>query len=301
MPESRWHTLAPARWGALIVLAFLSCGRPPASLEERVGGFWDALVKRDRVGAQEFVVPQSRNDFLRRPERLYRSWSLLGIERPSEEEAKAQIAYEGFFEDVRQFHPLKEWQLWKKVDGEWFLHVDPKEKVIEEALRGPLGGGRRRRAADGKVRVSKQIRIPFFNRAQMGTLAIRNGTGEAIRIVGVSLDETLFRVVEKPDEIPAGQEHRVKIVHLGPDELKNQKASLALEIEQEGSARPYEVEILYNYISPGLRGILGLTEEKAAGLKRTDKVTPNLAVELSPEQADEAQKMRQRVERSRQP
>lgn len=299
MPESRWRYLA--RSWVLIALSLLSCSGPAAPLEDRVAGFWDALVKRDRMRAQEFVIPDSRNDFLRRPESLYRSWEILEVDRSSKEEARVRIAYEGFFEEVRQFHPLKESQLWRKMDGEWFLHMDPKEKVIERVQEKLFRGDPQTTEVDGRVRVGKQIKIPFFNRAQRGALTIRNGTEEPIRIVGVGLDETLFRVAENPGEIPARQGRQLKIVHLGSDHQKNQKSTVALEIEQQGESREYQAEILYNYISPGLRGILGLTEEQAATLKRTDKVSPNLKVEVPTEQAAEIRQMRKRVNQSRQP
>ncbi len=295
----RWRFLA--RFWALIAVGVLSCCTPSVPLEDRVAGFWDALVERDRIAAQRFVIPDSRNDFLRRPERLYLSWKVLEIDRRSEEEAWVRIAYEGFLEELRRFQPLKELQVWRNIDGEWFLQVDPKEKVIERVQEKLFRSDPRGTDPDGQVRVGKQVKIPFFNRAQLGSLTIRNGTEEPVRIVEVILDETLFQVSENPGVIPAREKRSLRIVHLGPDEFKNQKAALTLEIEQEGRPREYQVEILFNYISPGLRGILGLTEEQAATLKRTDKVTPKLKVELSPEQAAEAQKTRERLDRNRQP
>ena len=303
-------TMRPECYGPYLVgscalialsLTLLSCSGPAVPLEDRVAGFWEALVARDRVRAQEFTTPDSRNDFLLRPERLYRSWEILSIDHRSDEEAQVRIAYEGFYEDVRQFKPLREWQLWRKIDGHWFLHVDSKEKILQAVQEKLYRGDRWSVEADGQVRVEKQVKIPFFNRAQLGSLTIRNGTEEPVRIVDVMLDETLFQVTENPGEIPAREKRPLKIAHLGPDELKNQKSTVTLEIEQEGGPREYQVEILFNYMSPGLRGILGLTEEQAAILKRTDKVSPNLKVELSPEQVAEARKMLERVDQSRQP
>ena len=259
-------------------------------LEDRVAGFWEALVARDRVRAQEFTTPDSRNDFLLRPERLYRSWEILSVDHRSDEEARVRMAYEGFYEDVRQFKPLTEWQLWRKIDGHWFLQVDAKEKILQAVQKKLYRGDRWSVEADGQVRIGEQIKIPFFNQAQLGTLTIRNGTREPIRIVDVKLDGALFRISESPGEIPAQQKRHLEIVHLGPDELKNQKSSLTLVIEQEGQEQEYRSEVLYNYISPGLRGLLGLTEEQAATLTRTDKVSPNLKIEIPPDQAPEVRR-----------
>ena len=288
-----------ARACALTALTLLFCSGPAAPLEDRVAGFWEALVVRDRVRAQEFTTPDSRNDFLLRPERLYRSWEILSIDHPSDEEARVRIAYEGFYEDVRQFKPLSEGQLWRKIDGQWFLHVDSKEKILEDVQKKLYRGDRWSTEAEDQVRVGEQIKIPFFNQAQLGTLTIRNGTREPLRIVRVELDGTLFRISENPGEIPAQQKHYLKIVHVGPDELKNQKSPLTLVIEQSGQEQEYRAEIFYNYISPGLRGVLGLTEEQAATLKRTDKVSPNLKIEIPPDRASETQKLGERVDQSR--
>ncbi len=297
-PEYYGPTLA--RSCALIALTLLSCSGPAAPLEDRVAGFWEALVARDRVRAQEFTTPDSRNDFLLRPERLYRSWEILSVDHRSDEEARVRMAYEGFYEDVRQFKPLTEWQLWRKIDGYWFLQVDAKEKILQAVQKKLYRGDRWSVEADGQVRIGEQIKIPFFNQAQLGTLTICNGTREPIRIVDVKLDGALFRISESPGEIPAQQKRHLEIVHLGPDELKNQKSSLTLVIEQEGQEQEYRSEVLYNYISPGLRGLLGLTEEQAATLTRTDKVSPNLKIEIPPDQAPEVQKMRERVNQIRQ-
>ena len=147
--------------------------------------------------------------------------------------------YEGFYEDVRQFKPLTEWQLWRKIDGHWFLQVDAKEKILQAVQKKLYRGDRWSVEADGQVRIGEQIKIPFFNQAQLGTLTIRNGTREPIRIVDVKLDGALFRISESPGEIPAQQKRHLEIVHLGPDELKNQKSSLTLVIEQEGQEQEY--------------------------------------------------------------
>ncbi len=246
-----------------------------------MAGFWTAQVGRDRVSAQEFVAPASRNAFLRHRERLYRSWEILNVRQESEREAIVRVSYEGYLEELRRYQPLSESQRWKRIDGEWYLHVDPPEERLEKAFQQAYSAGKSARWStekDGQVRVSRQIRIPFFNRAQLGTLTVRNGTGETVRIAGVALDETLFEITENPGEVPAGEKRHLKIVHRGPDELKDQKSPMKVLIEEDGRVQEHPVEILFNYLSPATRGVLGLTQEEIPDLKRSDKVGPAIKV-----------------------
>ena len=300
-PELNWIHLAC--WCALTGCLFLSCSEPAEPLEERVADFWAALIERDRVRAQEFVAPASRNAFLRHRERIYRSWEIQNIQEKSDDEAIVRVGYEGYFEELRQFKAQQESQLWRKTQGEWFLHVDPPEERLTKAFKKIYSQSEDKKWSteqNGQVTVNGQIRIPFFNQAQLGTLTIRNGTGEPLRIVRVVFDEALFEITENPGEIPSAQKGHLKIVHLGTDLLKNQKSPMTVVIEHSDELKEHPVEILYNYLSPGLRGVLGLTADQIAELKRSDRVSPGINIEVPPGQAAEVQKMRERVNQSRQ-
>ncbi len=301
-PELNWTRLPCCC--ALAGCFFLSCTEPAESLEERAADYGAALIERDRVRAQEFVAAACRNSFLRQKERIYRSWEIQNIQEESEEEAVVRVAYEGYFEDLRRFMPQQESQLWRKTDGEWFLHVDPPEERIRTVLKGVYSAGEEKRwgtEQNGQVTVNSQIRIPFFNKAQLGTLTIRNGSGEPVRVAEVALEEGLFKITENPAEIPSGQKRHLKIVYLGTDELKNQKSPMTVVIEQQGKLGEYPVEILYNYLSPGLRGMLGLKADEIDSLKRTDRVNPAISVEVPAKQAAEVQEARDNLDRTRQP
>ena len=132
-----------------------------------------ALIERDRVRAQEFVSPASRNSFLRQKERIYRSWEVQKVQKKSDNEAIVRVAYEGYFEELRQFQLLQESQIWRKTDGEWFLQVDPPEERLRTALERVYSAEEGKQwgtEPDGQVTVNPQIRIPFFNRATVGYL-----------------------------------------------------------------------------------------------------------------------------------
>ena len=293
-----------ASWWFPIGLCLFSCGHTGHPLDDRVAAFWTALVERDRVTAQQFVAPASRNDFLRHSERLYRSWKIENVHEKSSDEAIVRVAYEGYLEELRRFQQLRESQRWKRIDGEWFLHVDSPEDGLSTAFEKIYSVEESTQWStekDGRVAVNKQIRIPFFNRAQLGTLTIRNGTGKPVRIARVGLDEILFEISENPGQIPAGEKRHLKIVHRGSDELKDQKSPMTVVIEHGGELTEYPVEILYNYLSPGARGILGLTPEKIPDLKRSDKVSPAIKVQVPAEQEAEIQKIRERIGQGQQP
>ena len=297
-PQFNWTHLTCAC--ALTGCLFLSCSEPPEPLEKRVADFWAARISQDRVSAQRFLAPAARNDFLRHRARLYRSWEIQDTREKSDDEMIVRVGYEGFLEDLHQYIAQQESQLWKKIDGEWFLHVDPPEKRLTEALRKVYSQSEDERWStdkNGQVTVGEQIRIPFFNRAQLGTLTIRNGTEEPVRIVRVSLDEALFEITEEPGEIPPGRKDHLKIVHTGTDELKDQKSPMTVVIEQHGELKDHPVEILYNYLSPALRGVLKLTSDQIPELKRSDRVSPGISSELPPGQAAEVQMLRQRLNR----
>ena len=301
-PQLNWThlTCACALAGGLL----LSCSEPAEPLEKLVTDFWAALIAQDRVSAQRLVAPASRNNFLRHRARLYRSCEIQDIREKSDHEMIVRVGYEGFFEELRQYKEQHESQLWRKIDGEWFLQVDPPEKRLAAAFEKIYSQSEDEKWStdkNGQVTVGEQIKIPFFNQAQLGTLTIRNGTGEPVRVVRVELDEALIEITEDPGQIPFAQKRHLKVVHLGTDELKNQKSPMTVVIEQRGELREHPVEILYNYLSPGLRGILRLTTDQIAGLKRSDRVSPAISIEVPPEQAAEVQKERQRVNQSRQP
>ena len=180
-------------------LFFVACSQSIPSLEKRVTGFWTALGERDRVAAQNFVAPSLRNNFLRQRERRYRSWKILEIEEQSDKRSVVRIGYEGFFEQLQSYQELTESQTWEIIDGEWFLNVDPPEERLRRAIKKIYSSEETTRwetEKDGRVTVNSQIRIPFFNSAQFGTLMIRNGTEKSIRIVEVFLDENLFKISE---------------------------------------------------------------------------------------------------------
>ena len=60
----------------------------------------------------------------------------------------------------------------------------------------------------------------------------------------------------------------------------------------------YPVEILYNYLSPALRGVLGLKADEIDGLKRTDIVNPAISIEVPAKQAAEVQAARDNLDRN---
>ena len=279
-------------------LFFVACSQSIPSLEKRVTGFWTALVERDRVAAQNFVAPSLRNNFLRHRERRYRSWKILEIEEQSDKRFVVRIGYEGFFEQLQSYQELTESQTWEIIDGEWFLNVDPPEERLRRAIKKIYSSEETTRwetEKDGRVTVNSQIRIPFFNSAQLGTLMIRNGTEKPIRIVEVFLDENLFQISENPAEIGAGQKRQLKILYLGSDKLKNLKKTMTLVLENDGVIQKHSVEIVCNYLSPGIRGILGLTKEAIPNLKREDKVRSAIKVDVPPEQDTKIQQFQEQT------
>lgn len=296
MIPPHWKRVTPA--AVCLGVLLLGCSRPQTqTLEERVGRFWDAQIAHDRVTAQQLVSPDSRNNFLRSPERIYRSWKIDKVTLRSEEEAAVQVSYEGFVEGIRRFHRLGETQIWKKVDGEWFLTLGPASQVLEESLKKVYTP--KQPQVDGRIVVGEEVKIPFFNQSQIGALTIRNGTREAVRLAEVDLDPDLFEIVEKPDVIPGPGRAQIKIRHLGPDRLKNQTSPMRVVVVCKDEAEEYMVQVHYNYISPGLRGLLGLTTQEAAELKRTDKVRPKMHVPLPEEQAERLQGLQNRIEQKR--
>ncbi len=247
-------------------------------LEKRVTAYWNALMKRDKDVALEWVLPESRNNFILRREPLFRSWRLVAINPASENEAKVTVSLEQMVEGAPGFYDTKVGENWV-FDGQvWKVRV---RRITAEALKKIYQGKSQKSQLQLPpiLQVFPQLlKIHFLTPSQRGVIVVRNGLEIPVQVVRVEFDQKHFQLLEKPAVVQPGEQGKIVIKHIGDEIGKDMNSLVTLVLEQGAEEQVFFIPVLYNYLSPGARGLLGLTEEKAQKLRRGDKVIPMIRV-----------------------
>ncbi|MBI4446816.1 MAG: hypothetical protein HY645_13025 [Acidobacteria bacterium] len=264
-----------------------SHGSVPTELERAVAQYWDFLLKQNKNSALDLVTLDSRNDFILRKEPIFRSWKLLSVQMLSDREAMVQVALDRLMEGTPG-HFIE-----FKVEEKWVLEEDQWKAKVAEASNKPLlqlfeSAQTKAQSVPPVFRINPELlRIHFLDTSQRGVLFLENGVDTSAVLEQVELDASKFEILESPKEIAPGESARIIIHYKGEEISKDLKSEMTLVLKQKGERKRMSVPIVYNYLSPGARGLFGLTEEQVQKLKRGDKLTPVLKPTVPPQQPEQ--------------
>ena len=268
---------------AILITALLIFSPPEtvpqkAELERAVTAYWAALMKQDKNSALQWVLAEARNNFILRREPLFRSWQLEKLEAKSENEAQVTVTLERMIGGVPGFYNTKVKEDWVFDGQTWKVRV---EKVSAEAFREMYrrSGQKSQAPLPQKLEVyPKLVKIHFLNPSQRGLILVQNGLETPAQVVRIGYDENKFKLLDKPDEVQPGERGKITITYIGEEIEKDLKSQVTLVLKQGVQEQFFSIPVIYNYLSPGARGLLGLTQEQAQKLKRGDKVTPAIQI-----------------------
>ena len=273
-------------WWPLSLILFAASTVDP-ELENSVRTYWNLLQKGDKVGALRYVVDEGQNLFLNRRTNPFRSWTLDRIEPRSPDEALVTVKVEQLILPAGVYYPMPVGEVWVRQQNGWRLRIRP---PTQEQLKRIFSGGATRKSRapkPGTLEVlPKRVRIHFLDQTQRGMVFVRNGLPEAVHIARVDYDRTRFELLETGESVASGQELRLVFRYIGNETEKPLKSQIRLFVKHgegdEAKEEVREVPILYNYVSPGARGLLGLTQEKLDRLKRGESIKPVLPSPAAP-------------------
>ena len=266
-------------WFPLALILFSGRAVSP-ELESAVRGYWDLLLKGDKAAALQYVIEPSRNAFLNRRMSPFRSWTLERIETRSPDEAVVTVKLDQMI-TPGTYYPRPFSEIWVRQDDGWRLRVRAPTAEQFKAIFSAVAAARLCKPKAGVLEFRpKLVRIHFLDRTQRGAVRVRNGLPETVYITRVDYDRTRFQLLETGESVASGQELRLVFRYIGNETEKPLKSEFRLILKRgdgdEAEEKLFTLPILYNYVSPGARGLLGLTKEKLDQLKRGEPVKPVL-------------------------
>lgn len=254
----------------LTLLLVMSSAQAPTALHDAVKAYWDALARKDKAGAMEYVVAESRNTFIQRRSPSFQTWRLGEIVPAGAGRFTVRVKAEkvalghGFFD-------LTVAENWVLADEGWKVEpppVSPARRIWESPVRKPK---------PGLLRVlPSKLKIHFISSDQKGVVLIENGLDKEVRIERVDLDTERFQLLESPETVPAGSVQRLVIRHTGSEANKNLNSEMTLYVQRGSTTEPFTIPVEYNVVSRGTRALFGLTVEDAEGLKGVKGLTPSV-------------------------
>ena len=270
-----------------LCLGLFSSPAVDPELEKSVRTFWDLLQKGDKVGALQYVGPESQNPFLNRPTNTFRSWELDRIELRTPDEALVTVKVEQMMLPSGGYYPVPTREVWIRQPDGWRIRIRPRNP--EQFRRAFIGdrAPKLRRPKPGTLEVvPRQVKIHFLDRKQRGAVRIRNGLSETVHISRIDYDKTRFELLESADSVAAGQDLRLSFRYIGKESKKGLRNEIRLLLKRGGDEdakeKLFTIPVLYNFVSPGARGLLGLTGKKLDQLKRGETVKPVVSSPVSP-------------------
>ena len=80
----------------VVLLPLQGESQPDDDLRIRVTAYWNSLQQGDKAAALNWVLPESRNAFIKRQEGEIRGWRLVSIEWSGHDEARVKVEVESF-------------------------------------------------------------------------------------------------------------------------------------------------------------------------------------------------------------
>jgi hypothetical protein len=242
-------------------------------LEKTVALFWDCLAKGDKIAALEHVHADSRNAFVNRTHLPVKSWKLLQVEAVSGEEATVTVSLERLVPERMTFVEIKVREQWVREGEAWKLQLRQPEKVQS----GPMTHRSEQKPKAGVVDVyPASLRIVFLTPKQEAGFFIRNGLSVPVEIARIDYDREKFELTGALHEVPPESIIPLTIKYVGNETAKNLTAELVVALKCREEEQLFTIPLVYNYLSPSTRALLGLTPEQAEKLRRGDKVRPAL-------------------------
>jgi len=244
-------------------------------LKNTVSAYWNLMGKGEKAAALKFVLESSQNDFINRDEPKIRAWRYVSANSINPQEAEVTVEIEAIFKGApisAGFQTIQRRETWVWNKKAWKLRV---EKPSVAAIAPFFTGEKAKEPLPSVLQISPSIlRIQFFSKVQDGRIRILNGTEAAADLVSAKVDEGRFDIVKRPDHVQPGQSGELVLHYKGTENDKNLESQITVVLKQGDQEKLFQIPIVYNYLSDGARGLLGLTEEQAKELKRGDKVAP---------------------------
>ena len=272
-------------WFPLALILFSGPAVSP-ELEGAVRGYWALLQKGDRVGALPYVVEAGQNAFINRQIGHFRSWVLERIEPRSPDETVVTVKLDQMLPSG-VYYPRPFSEIWVRQEDGWRVRVRaPDPDQFKKLFSGAAGNVRQVPKAGVLEILPRQLKIHFLDRTQRGTVRVRNGLSETVHLSRLDYDKTRFELLESADSVVAGQDLRLLFRYIGNESEKPLKSEFRLILKRgdddEAKEELFAVPVLYNYVSPGARALLGLNREKLKRLKRGETVKSVLPTPESP-------------------
>ena len=272
-------------WVPLFLILFSGPAMSP-ELESTIRTYWDLLLKGDKAGALQYVVEPGRNAFISRRIMPIRSWALERIEPRSPEEAVVTVKLDQLLPSGI-YYPRPFSEIWVRQEDGWRVRVRaPSADQLKKILSGAAAAKLHNPKPGVLDLLPKQVKIHFLDRSQRGAVRIRNGLAETVHLTRCDYDKTRFELLETGESIASGQELRLVFRYLGNETKKPLRSEVRLILKRgdgdEAKEKLFTLPVLYNYVSPGAIGLLGLTQEKLDRLKRGEAVKPVLPTPAAP-------------------
>lgn len=272
-------------WFPLALILFSGPAVSP-ELEKAVRGYWALLQKGDRAGALPYVVEAGRNAFISRRIGPIRSWVLERIEPRSPDETVVTVKLDQMLPSG-VYYPRPFSEIWVRQEDGWRVRVRaPDPDQFKKLFSGAVRNARQEPKAGVLEILPRQVKIHFLDRTQRGAARVRNGLPETVHISRLDYDRTRFELLETGDSVAAGQDLRLVFRYIGKENEKPLKSEFRLIVKRgdgdESKEELFTIPVLYNYVSPGARALLGLSREKLKRLKRGETVKSVLPTPESP-------------------
>lgn len=272
-------------WPLSLILFAVSVADP--ELENAVRTYWNLLQRGDKAGALRFVVVEGQNLFINRRTNPFRSWTLERIEPRSPDEALVTVKVEQLVLPAGVYYPMSVGEVWIRQQDGWRVRI---RAPTPQQINRIFSGGAKKKSwvpTPGVLEVlPRRVVIHFLDRSQRGSIWIRNGLPETVRLIRCDYDKTRFELLETGDSVATGKDLRLIFRYIGNETKKPLKSHFRIVLKHgegdESKEKLFAVPIIYNYVSSGARSLLGLTKEKLDRLKRGEPVKPVLSRPAEP-------------------
>ena len=269
----------------LVSLLIFSGSTVNTELTPAVQTYWNLLEKGDKIGALEYVVLRGRNAFIRRREPPFRSWKLIKIEPRSQQEALVTVEIDQLLVLAGTYYPMPVKESWVREEGRWRVRVvQPTPDMLKNLYTGQSETPEEPGVPHLEV-LPNRVKIHFLDRSQKGLIQIQNNLHGPVWVSRIEFDQTRFELLETGESIGPGQKLKVIFRYIGKESQKQLKSEVRLFLKRglrdsigKDKEELFAIPVLYNYVSPGARGLLGLTQEKLLQLERGEHPAPVLSM-----------------------
>ncbi len=190
--------------------AYAAGGSP---LEARVQAYWGAQQQGHLDEASAMVIPASRPRFMKRPSLPVAAWSVDKIRETGD---RAGVSLKVKFGGVsgNRTLPGRVEQVWRRIDGEWYLQVPDATPAQFNRLVYGRSGPAAVRPGILSAEPSRLV-LHFLNPVQQGVVAVANGRERTAVLVDCSSSSKDLAVHFDVDRIEPGKRARLIVRYQG--------------------------------------------------------------------------------------